>query len=293
MCFSYHRDGGIPSHKSGLCSDVDDDDLLSSGQVSPIGVYRFFDSGTKGLVLSLCIDHQPNSFNILHDGRSLETSLAHANAERDRKVLEFDQKRPWGNRIYQSRITSWADPISARDILDGEGGEVGADVKKKEMKPTTTAERSLVEEDEDSGELAGDWSDGIRDTPRRTLAYGSQRCVSLPDLENCISHGTFSRRRSFHDLSSLRDMRVLKIEQMRVDVELCGQLLIMARREEHLQNVMACLEASICYPHFFVKGLTVICHRSSRPLCLTQMLSSDKTTKNTSASSPISTSTPK
>jgi hypothetical protein len=42
-------------------------------------------------------------------------------------------------------------------------------------------------------------------------------------------------------------MRVLKLEQLRVDVELCGQLLIMARREEHLQNVMACLQVSTCY----------------------------------------------
>ena len=65
--------------------------------------------------------------------------------------------------------------------------------------------------------------------------------VSLGDS---VSYSSPSRRRSFHDLSSLRDMRVLKIEQMQVDVELCGQLLIMARREEHLQNVLACLEVN-------------------------------------------------
>ena len=126
-------------------------------------------------MLPLCIDHQPNSFNILHDGRLLETSLAHARAERDRKVLEFDQKRPRGNRVGQNRITSWADPISARDILDEEDEEVGMGVRKKEPRPITLPEGSLVEEDEDSGELAGDWSDGIRDTPRRTLVYDSQR----------------------------------------------------------------------------------------------------------------------
>jgi hypothetical protein len=37
-------------------------------------------------------------------------------------------------------------------------------------------------------------------------------------------------------------MRVLNVEQMAVDVELCGQMLIMVRREEHLQNVIACLQ---------------------------------------------------
>lgn len=36
-------------------------------------------------------------------------------------------------------------------------------------------------------------------------------------------------------------MGVLATERMRVDVELCGQLLIMTRREQHLQNVIACL----------------------------------------------------
>jgi hypothetical protein len=31
---------------------------------------------------------------------------------------------------------------------------------------------------------------------------------------------------------------------MRIDVELCGQLLVMRRRERHLENVVACLEVS-------------------------------------------------
>lgn len=190
-----------------FADDGDDDDLLSSGQVSPI-------------------DNQPNSFNVLHDDRLLDTSLANAKAERERKVLEFDQKRPWGSRVSQSRISSWADPVSARNILDGEDEEVGVGVKrKKDMRQSRLAEGSVVEEEEeDEGEFAGDWPDEVRETPRRTLMYDAQR------------------RRSFHDLPSLRGMRMQNLEQMRVDVELCGQLLIMARREEHLRNVMACLQ---------------------------------------------------
>lgn len=65
----------------------------------------------------------------------------------------------------------------------------------------------------------------------------------LTDLgKQLVSQYSSSRRRSFHDLPSLRGMRMQNLEQMRVDVELCGQLLIMARREEHLRNVMACLQ---------------------------------------------------
>jgi hypothetical protein len=123
----------------------------------------------------LCIDNQPSSFNVLHDGRVLETSLANAQTEREWKVPEFDQKRPWGRRIAQNRISSWADPVSGRDILDGDD-ELGVGAtRKKELKPSRLAEGSVVE-DEDEGELVGDWSDGVRDTTRRTLAYDAQRC---------------------------------------------------------------------------------------------------------------------
>jgi hypothetical protein len=58
------------------------------------------------------------------------------------------------------------------------------------------------------------------------------------------------RRRSFHDLESVREVRTraLTAERMRVDVELCGQLLVMARREPHLERVLACLQ--VCLPPF-------------------------------------------
>ncbi|PPQ98561.1 hypothetical protein CVT24_004052 [Panaeolus cyanescens] len=50
------------------------------------------------------------------------------------------------------------------------------------------------------------------------------------------------RRRSFHDLATFKDVEVLAPERMRIDVEICGQLLIMWRRETHLQNVVRCVE---------------------------------------------------
>jgi hypothetical protein len=40
-------------------------------------------------------------------------------------------------------------------------------------------------------------------------------------------------------------MPVLTAERMKIDVEIAGQVLIMARREQHLRNVVACLEVNI------------------------------------------------
>lgn len=34
---------------------------------------------------------------------------------------------------------------------------------------------------------------------------------------------------------------MLSVERMAIDVEICGQLLIARRREEHLQNVAVCI----------------------------------------------------
>ncbi|KAL4081881.1 hypothetical protein V8B97DRAFT_2031495 [Scleroderma yunnanense] len=50
------------------------------------------------------------------------------------------------------------------------------------------------------------------------------------------------RRHSFHDLSSIGEITVLRKEWMRIDVELCGQIVVMRRREEHLRGVLRCLE---------------------------------------------------
>lgn len=63
-------------------------------------------------------------------------------------------------------------------------------------------------------------------------AYHRQRTILL------------KKRRSFDDADRLRaSVRVLPLERMRIDVELCGQLLILRRREAHLANVIACLHA--------------------------------------------------
>ncbi|KAG6854767.1 hypothetical protein C0991_001194 [Blastosporella zonata] len=192
---------------SGGDGEQDDDDLLSSGQVSPIDNLR------------------PSPFTLLQDGQSLESTLAHT--EYERKVSEFNQKRPLGTRVPQHRISSWADPFSAREFFDDEGSVL--DGSSRSRRPRGNTIGSVIGEVSVSSDVALDnWEqlDGneFEGWFRRKETFGP------------------NRRRSFHDLVSLRRMRIIPVEHMRVDVELAGQLLILTRREQHLQNVISCLE---------------------------------------------------
>ncbi|KIJ56680.1 hypothetical protein M422DRAFT_22838 [Sphaerobolus stellatus SS14] len=54
--------------------------------------------------------------------------------------------------------------------------------------------------------------------------------------------GSWRRRHSMDDLSKLRDTEVLPVDRMKIDVGLCGQYLIMHRREIHLQNIITLLD---------------------------------------------------
>ncbi|KAG5652466.1 hypothetical protein H0H81_004962 [Sphagnurus paluster] len=184
--------------------------------------------------LSTAHNLRPSPFSLLHDGRSLESTSFTTNTEYERKVTEFNQKRPRAGRVSQSRVSSWADPVSARSILDEESSDVDSSSRPPRRKRGDTAGSgswlgvtNVVNEepDEISEEEEGAWfeDDAGKWSKLRMEMLGPRR------------------RRSFHDLDSLRGMRVLTQERMRVDVELCAQLLIMVRREQHLHNVVACL----------------------------------------------------
>lgn len=102
-------------------------------------------------------------------------------------MTEFNQKRPWGNRIPQSRISSWADPVSARGVLQsGEEAEEG----KSELNPkrgskgkSRLGEESLVgsevpeteEPEEAVYDSLGERSEGGEEIPRRGVRYGPRR----------------------------------------------------------------------------------------------------------------------
>ncbi|KAG6900955.1 hypothetical protein C0993_004392 [Termitomyces sp. T159_Od127] len=178
-------------------------------------------------------------FSLIQDARSLEnTSLP--TSEYERKVTEFNQKRPWGKRKPHNRISTWADPLSARELLDKERSDFNRYMRSRRRKRAgngwgTSASASETWEDSDG------YQSSQEDEVKRKETLGQQRSVSplhyIPFL-----HSPLLRRRSFHDIGTLRGMRVMHVEHMRVDVELAGQFLIMSRREQHLQNVIACLQ---------------------------------------------------
>ncbi|KAG6821260.1 hypothetical protein H0H93_002370 [Arthromyces matolae] len=201
-----------PTGFSGGEGEPDDDDLLSSGQVSPI-------------------DNLP--FSLLQDGLSLEnTSLA--TSDYDRKVSEFHQKRAWNHRIPQNRISSWADPLSgAREFLDDENSDFDRSSRSRRGRRVDTMGSLLGG---DASVLSDVMSEALEDLDE----FESSREFEGP-LRRKMPVGS-TRRRSFHDFDTVRGLHVLPVEHMRVDVELAGQLLIMSRRDEHLRNVIACLQ---------------------------------------------------
>lgn len=138
-------------------------------------------------------------------------------SEYDRKVNEFNQRNP-PSRPYQSRIVSWADPQTARD--HEEGYRSRSKLSRRGVSPLGRAEQSEASGSRDTVNDLDDWM-----RPRRR---------NLQALK---------RRRSSDDADFLRGTRILPIDLMRIDVELCGQLFIMRRREQHLANVLACLTA--------------------------------------------------
>lgn len=136
--------------------------------------------------------------------------------EYDRRIFEFNKKRPLTRPHIQSRVISWSDPVSAKELVDDEDA--------KDEAQAVTLQVPQLEADDEAASVASDTEmEGRR--RRRTLTLRPRRC------------------RSFDAAADLRGVRVLPTERMRIDVDLCGQLLVMRRREQHLANVVACLSA--------------------------------------------------
>lgn len=136
----------------------------------------------------------------------------------DRRVNEFNQRNPPARPHGQARLVSWADPQTARSDDDFRGR---SRLPRRGISPLgKAADASEASRSRDTLADPDDWA-----RPRRR---------NLTALK---------RQRSSDDAAFLRGMRPLPMELMRVDVELCGQLLIMRRREQHLANVLSCLSA--------------------------------------------------
>lgn len=170
-----------------------------------------------------------NSANNLSHRPSQETdngrqaSVIGSISDYERRVSAFNKKRPWpSTKGGQSRMSSWSDPISARYALD-------EDTELDMGGSSRSRSRS-----------------GSRSRPER-FSFGGDEAVMLPsvaedgEFRKRLARRRVRRRHSFHALQSFQHLRVLLPERMKIDVGLCGQLLTMQRREDHLENVLACL----------------------------------------------------
>ncbi|KAG0709652.1 hypothetical protein DFH29DRAFT_885189 [Suillus ampliporus] len=157
----------------------DEEDLLSSGQVSPISISKTHNP--------FILD--PSDTSITAQGSTY--NLNKDDPEYDRRVKSFLARQPRRHRD-ESRVSSWS-------------GAGSAEEKRKSVGKSTEGESEA-------------------ESKRRMLRRDIQR------------------RHSFHDLDSFRDIRILRFEWMRIDVDLCGQLMVMRRREDHLKGVLGCLD---------------------------------------------------
>ncbi|KAF7775911.1 hypothetical protein Agabi119p4_4304 [Agaricus bisporus var. burnettii] len=217
------------------------DDGLDSGQVSPSSDYKsqpfsFQDAESRLKGTQLRFYNASRGVSSTELGRS-EHGLGNGSVpDMPRStsmlgpafVLDADKaksyvglhERKWGRRPArnQKRISSWSDTRSAWGdegfwmIVDKEGRK-----KAKEAEDVLDEKRK-----EDGSDNNGD-------------AEEDRNKIRSPEAQ-------VFRRRSFHDIGSLRPMRVLSPERMKIDVELCAQVLTMVRREEHLHNIIICLE---------------------------------------------------
>ncbi|KAJ7179118.1 hypothetical protein C8R46DRAFT_625399, partial [Mycena filopes] len=205
---------------------------LSSGQVSPSGVDD---------------PRTPKQF----DMRSAGSSAANLDPkEYDRKLSAFNHKRPWGARMTQTRVSSWSDPVSARENMDGDESDesaTGEDGSGPSVASGAGARR--VREYGGSqlargGSVLGEeevMSEELSDAEAAAAGYLSDAPPVPAPRRRPATFGP-RRRRSWHqDPKSFKNLKVLSPERMRIDVALCGQVLILTRREEHLKNVMDCV----------------------------------------------------
>jgi len=137
-------------------------------------------------------------------------------------LLGRDQPAPVIPSLSDSLSSRWRRKEKARfhsllSVVDGDG---------------FMGEAPLDEEDEDDGETVDDG-----DSDRETFSVPGQSWRGL------------RRRWSFHDLEDFdgEAFEVLDVERMKIDVNLCGQLLVMRRREDQMKYMMMCMKVGLLF----------------------------------------------
>lgn len=219
----------------------DDDDLLSSGQASPVidprtpkAFIALSLDGSKSPSSSMFTQSQPLSAATQLPKGSMNPTID--DAEYEQKVTEFMKKKPWGSRLQPARPASWSDIHSARlgveneslELDDGKSDAVDTDQSTRAPSPALRHRHHQRHHTvlgghihDEPGTMSDDYSDHGRES-----RVGTKRRPRTP------------RRRSYHDLASLQGRDVLAIDRMKIDVDLAGQLLVMSRREAHLLKVI-------------------------------------------------------
>ncbi|KAF5370113.1 hypothetical protein D9758_001040 [Tetrapyrgos nigripes] len=253
----------------------DDEDLLSSGQVSPVGQAPI-SSPFASPRISLNTSSNTTTGEVMsRKERKLMEKQRNEEPGQVKKV-EFTQLRiPKGRQLpssgkripFTSRVSSWADPISA--MQEGQDGDGEEDWEK--VWAESDEDRLNNEDDPLQKERNIDTAFQMKERDRREQNRMSQDSASqyLHRRGQSVAHepeddpfgararrheqGTrkknpelgVKRRRSFHSSKFYKDLQVLPIERMRIDVELCGHFLMIHRREEHLKNVITMLKIII------------------------------------------------
>lgn len=208
-----------------ISPDPDEEEVLSSGQVSPTPEGQY----NRSL---LAIGQLPRT--------ETSSTPSISTSDYERRITEFNQKRPSTKPYYQSRIVSWSDPLSARGIMDEDeqvsgresakesGNESGKDEQRRERRRKREGSGLLR-----GGRLArvSEHGEFFVEGTRDDLDVGEHKIVP-----------TLRRSRSFDGAVPVAGIRILPLDRLRIDVELCGQMLIMRRRERHLHNVLDCLQ---------------------------------------------------
>ncbi|TFY54139.1 hypothetical protein EVJ58_g9036 [Rhodofomes roseus] len=163
----------VPSVR--ITGDLDEEEPLSSGQTSPV----FENAAPVILGVGSYTPAQRSASEL---------------SEYDRRVTEFNRKRPSTRPPYQSRIISWSDPLSAKELVDSNS----SDDRERLTSPLSLLRRTDSIEDNETEATA---SDTEMDTAhrRRPLTFGPRRC------------------RSFDAAADMVETRVLPLERMRID----------------------------------------------------------------------------
>ncbi|THV08548.1 hypothetical protein K435DRAFT_740733 [Dendrothele bispora CBS 962.96] len=256
--------------------DPEDEDLLSSGQNSPVGQAPV-SSPFVGPRLSIDTGSNARTGEVVSQKERLATDKQLGEESGGGGGKKVKLRIPESKRLPKAllgkrmpptnRVSSWADPLSARqgeldgdseddlqriwrdsdedrlsneDVLQGEK-KYGVGMRERDKRgPNRTSSSQYLGDSlhqHRRGQSAAGGRDGVEESfsgvrLRRQEEGMKKRPLGLSP----------TRRRSFHDLGSFRGCYVLSTERMKIDVELCGNFIIMRRREEHIKNVIAALE---------------------------------------------------